>query len=389
MRRFLLAVGGESSSFQFMKISFPSKGLLQTAFLLFVAHSAMAVPEVQHPEKPLLWEIGGKDLEKPSYLFGTIHLGAEAVTTLHPAAREAFDGAESVYTEVPMDAASQLAAAPLTIRKDGKTLNESLGEELSILLDEELEQINPVLDSTPFQPLATWVVSISLPLLPDQLTGKVALDKVLWDEAEAAGKDMGALETVVGQLGIFTEMTEEEQVAMLSETLKNLKKDRTEGRNRIGDLTDAYIQGDVAKVEMEMTKAMAETEGTEHQEFTEKFMKRLLADRDVTMAASIAEVLEKEPGTIHFFAAGALHFHLGDKHPDPPERSGLHNHEDWWMRVAVIGCGAAGAAAAVFQKRAGNSVTVFEQAPECRAVGAGFLLQPSGMDVLGELGIYE
>lgn len=59
------------------------------------------------------------------------------------------------------------------------------------------------------------------------------------------------------------------------------------------------------------------------------------------------------------------------------------------MRVAVIGCGAAGAAAAVFQKRAGNSVTVFEQAPECRAVGAGFLLQPSGMDVLGELGIYE
>jgi len=59
------------------------------------------------------------------------------------------------------------------------------------------------------------------------------------------------------------------------------------------------------------------------------------------------------------------------------------------MRVAVIGCGAAGAAAAVFLKRAGHEVTVFEQAPECRAVGAGFLMQPSGMDVLRELGIYE
>ncbi len=59
------------------------------------------------------------------------------------------------------------------------------------------------------------------------------------------------------------------------------------------------------------------------------------------------------------------------------------------MRVAVIGCGAAGAAAAVFLKRAGHEVLVFEQAAECRAVGAGFLMQPSGMDVLRELGIYE
>ncbi len=59
------------------------------------------------------------------------------------------------------------------------------------------------------------------------------------------------------------------------------------------------------------------------------------------------------------------------------------------MRVAVVGCGAAGAAVAVLLKRAGQEVVVFEQAPECRAVGAGFLMQPSGMDVLRELGIYE
>lgn len=59
------------------------------------------------------------------------------------------------------------------------------------------------------------------------------------------------------------------------------------------------------------------------------------------------------------------------------------------MKVAVVGCGAAGAAAAVFLKRDGNEVVVFEQAPECRAVGAGFLMQPSGMRVLRELGIHD
>ncbi|MFN9026307.1 MAG: FAD-dependent oxidoreductase, partial [Akkermansiaceae bacterium] len=36
------------------------------------------------------------------------------------------------------------------------------------------------------------------------------------------------------------------------------------------------------------------------------------------------------------------------------------------MRVVVIGCGAAGASAAVFLKRAGHEVEIFEQAPECR-----------------------
>jgi 2-polyprenyl-6-methoxyphenol hydroxylase-like FAD-dependent oxidoreductase len=58
-------------------------------------------------------------------------------------------------------------------------------------------------------------------------------------------------------------------------------------------------------------------------------------------------------------------------------------------KVAVVGCGTAGPAVAVLLRRQGHDVTVFERAAECRAVGAGFLLQPSGMEVLRELGILE
>ena len=55
--------------------------------------------------------------------------------------------------------------------------------------------------------------------------------------------------------------------------------------------------------------------------------------------------------------------------------------------MAVVGCGSAGPAAAVLLRRQGHEVSLFERAPECRPVGAGFLLQPSGMAVLDELGI--
>jgi 2-polyprenyl-6-methoxyphenol hydroxylase-like FAD-dependent oxidoreductase len=57
------------------------------------------------------------------------------------------------------------------------------------------------------------------------------------------------------------------------------------------------------------------------------------------------------------------------------------------LRIAIVGCGSAGPAAATLLRRQGHAVTLYERAPACRPVGAGFLLQPSGMAVLRELGI--
>lgn len=59
------------------------------------------------------------------------------------------------------------------------------------------------------------------------------------------------------------------------------------------------------------------------------------------------------------------------------------------MKIAVIGCGIAGSSVAIFLADLGCEVTVFEQAKECAPVGAGFILQPSGQEVLKRLGILE
>ncbi len=57
--------------------------------------------------------------------------------------------------------------------------------------------------------------------------------------------------------------------------------------------------------------------------------------------------------------------------------------------VAIIGCGTAGAAAALFLSRAGHDVTVFERVLDPQAVGAGVMIQPSGLSVLERLGCHE
>lgn len=59
------------------------------------------------------------------------------------------------------------------------------------------------------------------------------------------------------------------------------------------------------------------------------------------------------------------------------------------LRIAIVGSGTAGPAAAIFLARAGHRVHLFERAPEKLPVGAGFLLQPTGMAVLERLGLKE
>jgi 2-polyprenyl-6-methoxyphenol hydroxylase-like FAD-dependent oxidoreductase len=55
--------------------------------------------------------------------------------------------------------------------------------------------------------------------------------------------------------------------------------------------------------------------------------------------------------------------------------------------IAIVGCGPAGLAAALFLHRDGHRVTLFDQFPEPRPIGSGLMLQPTGLAVLVALGL--
>ncbi len=59
------------------------------------------------------------------------------------------------------------------------------------------------------------------------------------------------------------------------------------------------------------------------------------------------------------------------------------------LDIAIIGYGTAGQAAALALSRDGHRVRVFERAAEPGPVGAGFLLQPTGLAALWQLGLLE
>lgn len=288
------------------------------ACLPTLAGFAMAMPvffpnmakccEVEHPAKPLLWKIEGKGLTKPSYLFGTIHASDPAVVKLHPAAEKAFGGADVVYTEVALDKETRLAATPLFLRKDGKTLSESLGKELFERFEQELKHVNPELDAKPFETMSTWGTAATLLSLPDLMIGKPLLDEVLWMNAEKAGKRTGALETVEANAAIFGKMGEEAQKAMLSGIITHFDEYRKRDEDFYRKLKDIYLSGDYGKLEVEMNAFYGTMERGENAEHGKLVKKGLVDERDANMTAAAVAALEKEPNLSHFFAAGAAHF---------------------------------------------------------------------------------
>ena len=57
------------------------------------------------------------------------------------------------------------------------------------------------------------------------------------------------------------------------------------------------------------------------------------------------------------------------------------------LNIAIVGYGTAGQTLAILLSRDGHKVEVFERAPEPGPVGAGFLLQPTGLQVLWLMGL--
>ncbi|ESZ25322.1 MULTISPECIES: NAD(P)/FAD-dependent oxidoreductase [unclassified Mesorhizobium] len=57
--------------------------------------------------------------------------------------------------------------------------------------------------------------------------------------------------------------------------------------------------------------------------------------------------------------------------------------------IAIAGAGPAGLAMALYLKRAGHRVTVFERFDEPKPVGSGLILQPTGLTVLADLGLLD
>jgi hypothetical protein len=280
-------------------------GLAAFGRLEFTVRS-VGTADADTPAKPcpFLWEATSGDTTV--YLFGTIHLPDERVLDLPPSVRGALDRADAVHTELPMDAATQMKAATAGFLPAGQSLATVLPPDVYARLDAYLTGRGGNLGL--FARMKVWAVAMTLQILDilPQLALRQALDAALYRQAAEQGKEVGGLETVEEQTGIFDALTAEEQVEMLTKTLDALEKDAAAGSNALEALVVAWLSGDESAVAAQLGEGMPEDT-----ELGRRMKKRLLDDRNRLMVERLLAAVDADPAKVRFVAVGTAH-HLGE-----------------------------------------------------------------------------
>ncbi len=261
-----------------------------------VATDVVAAVEKQKPlENSLLWKISGNGLEKPSYLYGTIHMTCNYKLT--DKITKAFAETEQLTLEVDMDDPSMQAKMMKgMMMKDGKTLKNLLSEEdykvLNIFFKENmgmnLEMFNkmkPMLVSTM---LVTKMVPCATPVSYEAEFMKIAKEQK---------EQVNGLETVEYQMSVFDSIPYKEQ---LDNFLKMAKEGMEESKSEFEKLNSLYDKEDIQG----LMKLM-----TDDEDMSAKFIDELLTKRNKNWIPVIKK-MSSEKST--FYGVGAMHL-AGDQ----------------------------------------------------------------------------
>jgi uncharacterized protein len=220
--------------------------LLLGALLLLLAFQ---VGEVRpFGGKSTLWKVSsGKNTV---YLLGSIHALKSEQYPLKAPIEQAFEDSQVLVLEVDPASMGDLAMQGAMLGKGmlppGSTLEQCLSSSVYELAKSKTSELG--LDIELFQGFKPWLFALTLGMTKLQASGfnpAQGVDFYFYGKAAAAGKPVKSLETMDYQLGLFDQLSPENQEAFLSQTLKDLDVMEKE----MATLISAWSSGDVGELE--------------------------------------------------------------------------------------------------------------------------------------------
>lgn len=255
-------------------------------------------------QRPLLWVIAGP---RPSYIYGTIHLPDARVTALPGVVQTALRDSDAFFAELELTGDVNKRVDQQSKLPPGSQLQDVLPPELYDRAASYFRSRG--IDLGRFADRKIWFVAMTAELLDDlgAFVWHQPLDQKLWNMASGWHKRLGGLETAEEQLGLFEDLSESEQAAMLAVTLDKIEEAHQRGTTAARELVEIYLRGD----ELELQQAIEAGAELEQSELTRKLYARFITERNARMAERIAAQLRAHPDTACFFAVGAGHV-VGD-----------------------------------------------------------------------------
>lgn len=253
----------------------------------------------------LLWRIEKKGAE-PSYLFGTMHMSDPRVVRLGDEAEAALDASTTVVIETTeiLDQSKMMAAMvaqpELMMFTDDTTLFSLLSEDDRATAEAALTRRG--IPPASVQKMKPWMIASMVALPACELARKAAgakvLDVELAERAQAGGKALAGLETIVDQLGAMASLPMEFHMRGLVDTLAL--------GERIDDVIETmivlYLDGETSMF-WPFFRAVLPSDEQSAAGFA-AFEETMITARNDTMAARAAPFIDAGGA---FIAVGALH----------------------------------------------------------------------------------
>ncbi len=243
----------------------------------------------------LLWKIEGNGLEKPSYLFGTIHMICKDDAVLSANMKKVISECDEVYFEIDMDNLFEMMGAMSKMKMIGDTtLKDLLNDSDYVKVKKYFESKSTLL---PFSVLETYkpiLASSTLSQSAMPCDGATAMEQVIMAEAKENKKNIKGLETMAQQAGMLDSIPYKFQATELVKYIDSAATSSNEDK-MMNEMFDAYRQQDLKKLEDLMVDTDAGLSG---------FTDILLYNRNATWVEKM-KTLMKEKTLL--FAVGAGH----------------------------------------------------------------------------------
>jgi hypothetical protein len=276
------------------------KRLLQTFLLLNLVSAALAqvtappaIAKNRKANKTLLWQISGNGLERPSYVYGTMHILCKSDARLSNSLQSILQYCDDIYFEVDMDDMSgMLGMVQHMNMKNGKKLSDLLPKSEYDSVKNYFTRKQKLL---PFGMLERMKPLLIGALLAEGNMGCDSVSGVEMKIMEANRrykKPVKGLESLSYQAQLFDSIPYEDQAKSLYRSITTVNDDNTETRR----LMDAYLSQDLKKIEKMLSKSDDLGEG--------KYNELLLYRRNRNWVAQIPAIASQRSC---LFAVGAGH----------------------------------------------------------------------------------
>ncbi|CAM3570098.1 TraB/GumN family protein [Pontibacter korlensis] len=265
---------------------------IMLALLLVLAQALPALAGNSQDENALLWQISGKELKKPSYLYGTIHAICPEKLILTEALQAKVNQTEQLTLELDMDDPGMMAQI-----MQYATLPE--GQSLKAMFeDEEYKALSDYFTSSYGIDL-TLLDNMKPFMLQSMIMAKLtdctpeSYEQKLMEMAHAQQKEVIGIESVQEQMAAVDKLPNELYADMLVRTVSDIAQSKADYQ----EMVNLYLAQDLKGLQEFMKRDYSEED---YRIFDEAF----LTQRNKAWIPVMVQMAKAKPT---FFAVGAAH----------------------------------------------------------------------------------